>query len=67
MLIAYELRAVLSRDKLNARILGMFADGMTDYEIVAALSAITLADVVKALYTSYRPARAARCDRTRDP
>lgn len=28
MLIAYELRAVPSRDKLNARIVGMFADDM---------------------------------------
>jgi hypothetical protein len=41
MLITDDLAAVLNRDPLNAGILAMFADGMTDAEIVTALPSVS--------------------------
>jgi hypothetical protein len=48
VLITDEL-AALGRDRVNGFILGMFARGMTDREIVEALPGITYADLVSAL------------------
>jgi hypothetical protein len=51
MLIADDLTAILRSDRLNARILGTFADGMADSHILDVLPGVTLADVVTALDT----------------
>lgn len=44
--------AALGREKLTGFILAMFADGMTDREIVEALPGIDYADLVSALVSS---------------
>jgi uncharacterized protein (DUF433 family) len=54
MLVTHDLGDVLDRDKLNARILTMFADGLADWEIVDCPPGVTLADLVTALSTQYR-------------